>query len=77
MKMPDWETNEAGPAATESSFESATRFEIIAATSGYSQNSCRGKQNASTVETLRELHDVGWQGRYVLHARCQTIGDVA
>jgi len=77
MKMPDWETNEAGPAATESSFESATRFEIIAAVRCYPQNSCRGKQNASAVETLRELHDVGWQGRCVLHTRYQTIGGAA
>jgi hypothetical protein len=130
MKMPDRKTNEAGPAATESSFEIATRFGIIATADGYSQNSFRGKQNALTVdtpagriaisarqqrralaaligagsqgvtalelsswayrlgayvhtlrhdyglaiETLREPHDGGWHGRYVLHTPCQIIG---
>ena len=49
--MPDCKANEAGPAATESSFENATRFEIIATTNGYSQNSCGSKQNALTVDT--------------------------
>ena len=133
MKMPDLKTNEAGPAATESSFESTTRFEITAAANGYSQNSCRGKQNALTVdtpagriaisarqqrralaalinagsqgitaleisswayrlgayvhvlrhdyglaiETLREPHDGGWHGRYVLHTPCRIIGGAA
>ena len=77
MKIPDCETNEAGPAATESSLESATRFEILAADNLYSQNSCRGKQNALTVETLREPHDVGWHGRNVLHNRCQIIDGAA
>ena len=133
MKMPDSKTNEAGPAATESSFESATRFRIIAAANGYSQNSRGGKQNALTVvtpagpiaisarqqrralaalisagsqgvtaleisswayqlgayvhtlrhdyglaiETLREPHDGGWHGRYVLHTPCQIIGGAA
>ena len=133
MKMPDHEANEAGPAATESSFENATRFEIIATSNGYSQNSCGGKQNALTVdtpagrvaisarqprralsalinagskgvtalelsswayrlgayvhilrheyglaiETLREPHDGGWHGRYVLHTPCQIIGGAA
>jgi hypothetical protein len=133
MKMPDCETNEAGPAATESSFESVTRFENIATVNGYPQNSCRGKQNALTVvtpagriavnarqprralaalinagsdgvtalelsswayrlgayvhtlrhdyglaiETLREPHDGGWHGRYVLHTPCQIIGGAA
>jgi hypothetical protein len=51
MKMPDCEINEAGPAVTESSFEGATRYGIIATSNGYSQNSCGGKQNALTVET--------------------------
>ena len=133
MKMPDPETNEAGPAATVSSFESATRFGIIATANGYSQNSCGSKQNALTVETpagriainarqpqralaalikagsigvtalelsswayrlgayvhtlrhdygltietLRERHDGGWHGRYVLHTPCQIIGGAA
>lgn len=133
MKIPDSQPNEAGPAATESSFESTTRFGIIAVANGYSQNSCRGKQNALTVETpagriaisarqqrralaaliragsngvtalelsswayrlgayvhtlrhdygltietLREPHEGGWHGRYVLHTPCQIIGGVA
>jgi len=133
MKMPDRETNEAGPAATESSFESVTRFEKTATPNGYSQNSCGSKQNALTVdtpagriaitarqlrralaalicagnngvtalelsswayrlgayvhilrhvyglaiETLREPHDGGWHGRYVLHTPCQIIGGAA
>lgn len=51
MKMPAPKANEAGPVAAESGFESVTRFENIATANGYSQNSCRGKQNALTVET--------------------------
>lgn len=51
MKMPDYETNEDGPAPTESIFESVTRVENIATPNGYYQNRCRGKQNALTVET--------------------------
>ena len=133
MKMPDCETNEAGPVTAESGFESATRYGIIATATGYSQNSCGGKQNALTVETpagriairarqprralsalisagsqgvtaselsswayrlgayvhtlrhdyglaietLREPHDGGWHGRYVLHTPCQIIGGAA
>ena len=130
MKMPDPKTNEAGPVAAESSFESVTSFENIVTANGYSQNSCGSKQNALTVETpsgriainarqprralaaliqagskgvtalelsswayrlgayvhtlrhdygltietLREPHDGGWHGRYVLHTPCQIIG---
>jgi hypothetical protein len=133
MKMPACETNEAGTAATESSFESVTKFEKIATSIYYPQNSCGGKQNALTVdtptgriaisarqlrralaalikaggegvtalelsnwayrlgayvhtlrhdygltiETLREPHDGGWHGRYVLHTPCQIIGGAA
>ena len=133
MKMPDCETNEAGPVTAESGFESATRYGIIATAMGYSQNGCMGKQNALTVETpvgriairarqprralaalinagskgvtalelsswayrlgayvhtlrhdyglaietLREPHDGGWHGRYVLHTPCQIIGGAA
>ena len=133
MNMPDYGTNEAGPAATESSFESVTRYGIIATRMGYYQNGCRGKQNALTVdtpaghiaisarqpkralvalitagskgvtalelsswayrlgayvhtlrhdyglaiETLREPHDGGWHGRYVLHTPCQIIDGAA
>ena len=51
MKMPDCETNEAGPVTAESGFESATRYGIIATAMGYSQNGCMGKQNALTVVT--------------------------
>lgn len=133
MKMPDCEINEAGPAVTESSFEGATRYGIIATANGYSKNSSGGKKNALTVETpagciainarqlrralaalikagskgvtalelsswayrlgayvhilrhdygltietLRERHDGGWHGRYVLHTPCQIIGGAA
>jgi len=30
-----------------------------------------------TIETLREPHDGGWHGRYVLHTPCQIIGGAA
>ena len=30
-----------------------------------------------TIETLRETHDGGWHGRYVLHTPCQIIGGAA
>lgn len=30
-----------------------------------------------TIETLREPHDGGWHGRYVLHTPCQIIGGTA
>jgi len=29
------------------------------------------------IETLREPHDGGWHGRYVLHTPCRIIGDAA
>ncbi len=29
------------------------------------------------IETLREPHDGGWHGRYVLHTPCQIIGGAA
>lgn len=29
------------------------------------------------IETLREPHDGGWHGRYVLHTPCQIVGGVA
>ena len=133
MKIPDSKLDEAGPVAAESGFESVTRYGIIAKEKGYSQNSCRGKKNALTVdtpagriaisarqprraltalisagskgvtalelsswayrldayvhtlrhayglaiETLREPHDGGWHGRYVLHTPCQIIGGAA
>ena len=51
MKMPDPKTDEAGPAVTESGFESVTRYGINATQNGYSQNRYRGKQNALTVVT--------------------------
>jgi hypothetical protein len=75
--MPDPKINEDGPAGTESIFESVTRVENIATANGYSQNSCGSKQIALTVETLREPHDGGWHGRYVLHTPCQIIGGAA
>lgn len=30
-----------------------------------------------TIETLREPHDGGWHGRYVLHTQCQIIAGEA
>jgi hypothetical protein len=133
VRIQDYETNEDGPAATESIFETVTKVENFATPNGYYQNCCRGKQNALTVETpaagiainarqpqralaalirtgsvgvtalelsswayrlgayvqtlrhdhglaietLREPHDGGWHGRYVLHTPCQMIGGVA
>ena len=133
VKILDRKIDEAGPVAAESGFESVTRYGIVATAKGYSQNSCRGKQNALTVdtpagriaisarqqrralaalinagsqgitaleisswayrlgayvhvlrhdyglaiETLREPHDGGWHGRYVLHTPCRIIGGAA
>ena len=27
------------------------------------------------IETLRESHDGGWHGRYILHTPCRIVGD--
>jgi hypothetical protein len=133
MKMPARKTNEAGPVAAESGFAIVTELHSNATQPKYSQNRCRGKLNALTVdtpagriaisarqprralaalisagskgvtalelsswayrlgayvhtlrhdyglaiETLREPHDGGWHGRYVLHTPCQIIGGAA
>ncbi|WP_411290783.1 hypothetical protein [Sphingorhabdus sp.] len=133
MMIPHCKPNEAGPVAAESGFAGVTKLRSNATFADYSQNSCRGKQNALTVETpagriaigarqprralaalisagskgvtalelsswayrlgayvhtlrhdygleietLREPHDGGWHGRYVLHTPCQIIGGAA
>jgi len=133
MKMPDDNANEAGPAATESSFGSVTKPRGDVTSICYAKNGNEGKQNALTVETpvgriainarqpkralaaliragtkgvtalelsswayrlgayvhtlrhdygltietLREPHDGGWHGRYVLRTPCQIIGGEA
>ena len=130
MKTPDCKTNEAGPVAAESGFDSVTRLGSEVTPIGYAENGKKGKQNALTVdtpagriaissrqerralaaliaaggdgvtalelsswayrlgayvhtprhnyglaiETLREPHEGGWHGRYVLHTPCQIIG---
>jgi len=49
MKIPDYETNEAGTAATASSFESVTKLGSKVTRNYYSKSRNRGKQNALAV----------------------------